>query len=75
MLKNGALLAVAAGAGYDAFVTGDKKMQHQQNLSGQPFGILVLSTTRWTVVRSRFQSIDDALRRLQPGDVRELTLE
>lgn len=42
-VKNGRLLAQIAAFGcFDAFVTVDKNMPHQQNLSGIPFAVVVL---------------------------------
>ena len=40
-IANGKLLGRAA-AGYDAFITMDRNIEHQQNLSSMPFGVLVL---------------------------------
>lgn len=42
-VKNGRLLAqIAASGRFDAFVTVDKNMPHQQNLRGIPFAVVVL---------------------------------
>jgi predicted nuclease of predicted toxin-antitoxin system len=42
-VKNGRLLAqIAASGRFDAFVTVDKNMPHQQNLRGVPFAVVVL---------------------------------
>ena len=32
-LRNGALMSIAAGAGFEVFVTIDKQIEHQQNLA------------------------------------------
>ncbi len=42
-IKNGALLALAAGGGFDALVTVDKSVPHQQNLSTLPLAVVVLN--------------------------------
>ena len=42
-VKNGELLALA-GAGFDAFVTVDKSMPFQQNLSTLPIALVVLDS-------------------------------
>ena len=39
--KNGELLRAAAGR-FDAFVTVDRNLRHQQNLRRVPFGVVVL---------------------------------
>lgn len=42
-VKNGRLLAqISASGRFDAFVTVDKNMPHQQNLRGIPFAVAVL---------------------------------
>ena len=40
--KNGELIRLAAGK-FDAFITIDKNLVFQQNLTGLPFGVVVLS--------------------------------
>jgi predicted nuclease of predicted toxin-antitoxin system len=40
-VKNGKLLALAA-TGFDAFITVDKNLSHQQNTSNLPVAVLVL---------------------------------
>lgn len=41
-LRNGALITVAIAAGFDAFVTIDKHLEHQQNLAALPLPVVVL---------------------------------
>ncbi len=41
-LKNGELLAAAEQAGFDLFLTTDKNMRYQQNLSDRKIAIVVL---------------------------------
>lgn len=40
--KSGVLLAKAAESGFDAIVTTDRAIEHQQNLSSLPIAIVVL---------------------------------
>jgi len=40
--KNGRLLSLAEDAGFDLFLTMDKSLQYQQNLSGRSIAILVV---------------------------------
>jgi len=40
--KNGALLKLAAEAGYDALISADKNMRYQQNESALPLCIVIL---------------------------------
>jgi predicted nuclease of predicted toxin-antitoxin system len=53
--KNGELLALAEGK-FDVFVTIDKNIRYQQNLSGRKIAILI--------IRARSSEIDDLLREL-----------
>ena len=41
-LRNGALMMIALAAGFDAFVTIDKQLEHQQNLGALPLPVVVL---------------------------------
>jgi predicted nuclease of predicted toxin-antitoxin system len=41
-VKNGELMGLIGGTGYDVFVTADKQLVHQQNLDSRPFGIVVV---------------------------------
>jgi hypothetical protein len=41
-MRNGALLAAASGAGFDAFMTIDKQLEHQLNLAVLPLPVIVV---------------------------------
>lgn len=41
-LQNGELIAAAEEAGFEVFLTADKNLQYQQNLSERRIGIVVL---------------------------------
>ena len=41
-IKNGRLLATAASAGFDAMVTTDRNIEHQQNVGRLPLTVYVL---------------------------------
>lgn len=74
--KNGELLALAEGK-FDVFVTIDKNIRYQQNLSGRKIAILI--------IRARSSEIDDLLRELpacivalqsiHPGQVAQIGFE
>lgn len=69
--KNGLLLTLAEGAGFDLFLTMDKGLQYQQNLAGRSIAI--------PIVRARSNRLEDLLPHLdayrsimssiQPGEV------
>lgn len=50
-LSNGDPLTVAECAGFDILLTTDKNIRYQQNLGGRSIAVVVLSQSRWPVVR------------------------
>lgn len=60
-LDNGELLDQAENAGYEAFITGDKNIPDQQNLSGRTIRIVILSQKAWPVVARNIEAIEQAL--------------
>jgi len=72
-VKNGELLRRAEGV-FDALLTSDHNLKHQQNLTGRRLAILVLSTNRWPRLKAAAERIAAALASLQPGDYIELTI-
>jgi hypothetical protein len=46
-LGNGELLTVAEAGGFDVFVTTDKNLRYQQNLSGRRIAIVVVMHAQW----------------------------
>ena len=70
-MENGDLLAAAKKV-FDAFITTDKNLRDQQNLSGRQLAILVLPTTSWPEIQKHLGLISDAVNALKPGDLIEL---
>jgi len=66
-LSNGDLLKAAEEAGFDVLVTTDKNLPYQQNLQGRRLGIVVLSNSRWRLVRHALDSIASAVNAAKPG--------
>ena len=71
-LQNGDLLAVAE-KDFAGFVTTDKNLPYQQNLTGRRLAILVLPTTSWPRLQKHTAEIAAAVARLKPGDYVELS--
>ena len=71
-LSNGDLLD-AAEAQFDAFVTTDQNLRHQQNLGGRRLAILVLPFSSWPKLQAHLPQIVSAIDGLNPGDYVELT--
>jgi hypothetical protein len=69
-VKNGELLQRMRGE-YDALVTMDRGIEHQQNLSWLPFGVLLVRapSNRMGHLEPLVPAILDALAVLQPGQL------
>jgi len=73
-VKNGALLRDAE-AEFDVLVTMDKKLRHQQNLSGIRLGIVVIRarSNAFRDVEGVMPRVNEVIRRIRPGEVVEVT--
>ena|SRR5260370_42611894 len=67
-VKNGPLLALAERDGFGVFVTSDKHLRYQQNLSSRQIGIIELPTNRLSAVRKPGPQVIEALSKIKPGD-------
>jgi len=67
-VKNGALLALAASR-FDAFVTVDKNLPYQQNLSNLPVAVVVLRavSNELSSLLPLIPALEEALRSLRAG--------
>ncbi len=72
-LDDGPLLREMAGL-FDAFVTVDRNLPHQQKLAGRPFAVLLLRarSNRLTDVARLVPKLRAALKRAAAGDPIEL---
>ena len=72
-IKNGALLGLANGQ-FDALLTVDQGMEHQQNLSGLSICIVVLVAPSNDVddLRPLLPSVEQALASVRPGEIRRV---
>jgi hypothetical protein len=70
-IDNGSLLS-AAEAQFDAIITTDQSIRHQQNLAGRRLAIMVLPTTNWRKIQSHQDRILAAINEMRPGDLIEL---
>ena len=68
-LKNGALLKAAEAEGFRVIVSGDRNMEHQQNLIGQVISVIVIRGYRITLkhIESAALRILDILADLPAG--------
>jgi predicted nuclease of predicted toxin-antitoxin system len=72
-VTNGALLAMAE-AEFDVFVTTDKNLRYQQNLTGRRLAIIELPTNQVPVVASLVPAIRDVLVNIEVGEFVEIPL-
>lgn len=69
--KNGSLLALIRGAGFEVFVTTDQNLEYQQNLqrAGIPVVVLVAPSNTLQSLVPLMPGVRAALERVQPGEV------
>lgn len=72
-LKNGELLTAAEGE-FDVFITTDKNLRYQQNLTGRGFAVMLLPSNQVPVVETLIPAIEAALDNAQTGDFIEILL-
>ena len=68
-LKNGALLAAAEAAGFEVFLTGDKKIPAEQNMDGRQIAIVVMTAHQLSIVRNNISQIAIAISSAKPGTI------
>ena len=73
-LQNGDLLTQAESDNYDAFITTDRNLKYQQNLSGRKIRILALTTTSWPRIRKKTDQVRTALENLEEGGYTEVDI-
>jgi predicted nuclease of predicted toxin-antitoxin system len=64
--KNGELLRLAEGEGFEVLITSDKNIYAQQNLRGRTISIIVLPTNLRRLVMERAADVIAALREIKP---------
>jgi hypothetical protein len=73
-LRNGELLDAAESAGFDVFVTTDRNIRHQQNLTNRKLAIVVLGKGRWRLIKLRLQEIAAVITAATPGSFTEVEI-
>ena len=68
--KNGRLLQAASGR-YDALVTVDQNLQHQQSLKALALAVVVLKARRstYTMLKPLMPKVLESLEKIKPGEV------
>lgn len=73
-LENGELLAKAQVEGYDIFLTTDKNLKYQQNISERTVAIVVLPTPRWPILLKHIDEILAAISSVTENEYVEIKL-
>ena len=73
-LRNGELLDAAEAAGFDVFITTDRNLRYQQNLTGRRIAIIVLGNGRWRLIKALLPEIADAVATATPGSFLEIDI-
>ena len=56
------------------FVTADKNLRYQQNLSGQKIAIVVLGNAQWPTLRRHVERVLAAVNAATPGSYAEIEI-
>ena len=71
-LVNGDLRNAAEAAGFELFITPDKNLRYQQNLTGRKIAIIVLGNAQWPVLRRYVDRLLFAIDRAPAGSFAEV---
>lgn len=71
-LSNGDLITKAEAAGFEVFITADKNIRYQQNLTGRHIALIVLGNAQWPVLRLHVELVRTALEYAVPGSYTEV---
>jgi predicted nuclease of predicted toxin-antitoxin system len=69
-LKNGDLLTAAESKGFEVLVTGDRNLEHQQNLTERKIAIVVLTRNNWPLIKPHGAETVEAVDGLTEGAYR-----
>ena len=73
-LSNGDLIDRAENEGFDCFVTTDKNLKYQQNLTNREISIVVLPTPSWPKLKDHGAHVDSIVFSISSGDFIEIDL-
>lgn len=71
-LHNGQLLVAAELADFEVFVTTDKNLRYQQNITGRRLAIVILGTTSWPRIERHAEYIVAAIVQSVSGAFTEI---
>lgn len=71
-LRNGELLTAAERSGFEVFVTTDKNLRYQQNITGRHLAIVILGTTSWPRIERHAERIVTVIVQSVSGEFTEI---
>jgi hypothetical protein len=71
-LGNGQLIEAAERAGFEVFVTTDKNIRYQQNLTSRTIALVVLERSQWPMVKRVAAEIAASINKAIPGSYLEV---
>jgi len=74
-LQNGQLIAAAEATGFEVFVTTDRNLKYQQNLTTRTIAIVVLLTTSWPRIERQLPLVVKAIHEAAPAGYLEVHIE
>jgi hypothetical protein len=60
-------LNVAEQAGFEVLLTTDTSLPHQQNLQGRKLAVVILTKSRWALIKPRIREIVAAVNSAKAG--------
>jgi hypothetical protein len=73
-LQNGDLLNAAEAAGFEVFLTTDKNIRYQQNLTGRKIAIILIRKQQWPALKAHVQLVATAVNAAKPGSYVEVEI-
>jgi len=71
-LQNGDLLNAAEAAGFEVFLTTDKNIRYQQNLTGRKITIVLIGKQQWPDLKPHVRLVVAAVNAATPGSYVEV---
>lgn len=73
-LRNGALFNLVEQRGYEILITKEQGIRCQQNMTDRKISLLLLFSNSWPRIRLHIEAIQDALKEILPGELREVPI-
>jgi hypothetical protein len=73
-LKNGDLLDAAERNGFEVFVSTDRNLRYQQNLTTRRIAVVVLTSTSWPKIQRNLPAVARAVDGASPGSYIEVEI-